>query len=106
MNRRTLLSTLAPACLAASYFRFVEPGWFEVTHTRVSMPGVRPQRILHVSDIHISDGMGARDLEPGLRAGLAARPDLICLTGDFVSHTSGFDLGGLQHLLRMAVDTW
>jgi uncharacterized protein len=105
VNRRTLFSALAPACLAASYFRFVEPRWFEVTRTRVSIPGVRPQRILHVSDIHISDGMGARDLEPGLRAGLAARPDLICLTGDFVSHTSGFDLDGLERLLRMAADT-
>lgn len=45
------------------------------------------------------------DLEPGFRAGLATRPDLICLTGDFVSRTSGFDRKGLERLLRMAADT-
>jgi uncharacterized protein len=69
------------------------------------MPGIRGQRILHISDIHISDGMGASDLEPGFRTGLAARPDLICLTGDYVSYTSGFDRAGLLRLLRLATDS-
>lgn len=105
MNRRTFFASLAPACLAPAWFGFGEPHWFEVSHTRVPIPGIHPKRILHISDIHISDGMGARDLEPGLRAGLATKPDLICLTGDFVSTTSGFDANGLQRLLRMAADT-
>jgi predicted MPP superfamily phosphohydrolase len=105
MTRRSLLSTLAPACLAPAWFRYVEPRWFDLSRTRVRMPGIRPKRILHISDIHISDGMGAADLEPGFRAGLAARPDLICLTGDFIGNTSGFDRAGLQRLLRMAADT-
>jgi predicted MPP superfamily phosphohydrolase len=69
------------------------------------MPGIRPKRILHISDIHMSDGMGANDLEPGLLAGLAARPDLICLTGDYVSYTHGFDRTGLLRLLRCAADS-
>ena len=105
MNRRTFLASLPPVGLAGAWFGFGEPHWFEVTHTCVRIPGIRPKRILHISDIHISDGMGARDLEPGMRAGLAAKPDLICLTGDFVSTTSGFDITGLQRLLRMAADT-
>ena len=105
MTRRSLFASLAPVILAAAaWFRFVEPNWFEVTHTRVHLPGIRPKRILHISDIHISDGMGASDLEPGFRAGLAAQPDLICLTGDYVSYTSGFDHTGLQRLLRLAAD--
>jgi uncharacterized protein len=69
------------------------------------MPGIRPKRILQISDIHMSDGMGANDLEPGFRAGLAARPDLICLTGDYVSYTQGFDRTGLLRLLRHAADS-
>jgi predicted MPP superfamily phosphohydrolase len=104
VTRRFLLSTLAPPCLAAAWFRFVEPRWFQISYTAVRVPGIRPKRILHISDIHISDGMGASDLEPGIRAGLAARPDLICLTGDFVTYTKGFDRTGLQRLLRLAAD--
>ncbi len=102
MNRRSFLATLAPASLSASWFRFGEPNWFEVTRTRIHIPGISPTRILHISDIHISDGLTAAELEPGFRAGLAGKPALICLTGDFVSYTSGFDREGLQGLLRMA----
>jgi hypothetical protein len=60
---------------------------------------------LHISDIHISDGMTAEDLAPGFEAGLTQRPDLICFTGDFVSSRKGFDRTGLQGLLRRAADT-
>jgi len=59
-------------------------------------------RILHISDIHMSDGMSAAELEIGFRAGLSQKPDFICLTGDFVSETTGFDREGLSRLLRSA----
>jgi uncharacterized protein len=105
VNRRSFLTALTPATLAPIWFGLAEPHWIEVTHTPVRIPGIQPKRLLHISDIHISDGMGAADLEPGFRAGLATRPDLICLTGDFVSNTTGFDQSGLQRLLRLAADT-
>jgi predicted MPP superfamily phosphohydrolase len=102
VNRRSFIATLVPTPLAASWFRYGEPNWFEITRTRIRIPGIRPTRILHISDIHISDGMTASDLAPGFHSGLAAKPDLICLTGDFVSYTRGFDRDGLHRLLRMA----
>src|SRR5688500_4584746 len=105
MKRRVFLPLLAAAPAAAGWFRFVEPGWFEITRTRVRLSGVRARRILHISDIHMSDGMTAPELETGLAAGLSHRPDLICLTGDFVSRTHGFDRVGLDRLLRRAADT-
>ena len=105
VQRRAFFSTVATGCAAGSWFRFVEPEWFEVTHTRVRLPGIQPKRLLHVSDLHISDGLGAEDLERGLRAGLAERPDMICFTGDFVSDTRGFDRAGLIGLLRRAAGT-
>ena len=67
---------------------------------RIALRGIRPKRILHLADIHISDGMTADQLEVGVEAGLASRPDLICVTGDFISTTSGFDRPGLLRLLR------
>ncbi|MEO8126319.1 MAG: phosphodiesterase YaeI [Bryobacteraceae bacterium] len=109
MNRRTFLSVSAASAAAvaagASWARFIEPRYFELTKTRISLAGVRPRRILHMSDIHISDGMSGADLETGFREGLSQRPDLICLTGDFVSTTRGFDREGLEKLLRLAVST-
>src|SRR5215472_387513 len=106
MQRRAFVFTFFPS-VAAAYDRFheIEPTWFEVTHTRISISGIRPTRILHISDIHISDGMTAPELAVGFDAGLAQRPDLICLTGDFVSVTTGFDRSGLQRLLRRAAST-
>jgi predicted MPP superfamily phosphohydrolase len=103
MNRRTLLLSLVPAT-AAAYNRFynIEPTWFQLTHTRVPFPIPRPKRLLHISDIHMSDGMTAGELSAGLDAGLAQRPDLICFTGDFVTTTEGFDRDGLRLLLRRA----
>ncbi len=104
MNRRAFLSLSAGSiATAAAWARYVEPRYFELTRTRVRLPGVRPRRILHISDIHMSDGMSAADLQTGFQAGLSQKPDLICLTGDFVSETSGFDQRGLLRLLRSAV---
>jgi len=73
MDRRIFLSGLAGAVGAYGWVKYVEPQWFEVTHTRVALPGVRPRTILHVSDIHMSDGMSAPNwkevLWPGSRNG-------------------------------------
>ena len=70
MQRRAFLLTFFPS-LAAAYERFheIEPTWFEVTHTRIPIPGIHSTRILHISDIHISDGMTAPDLAVGFDAG-------------------------------------
>jgi len=106
MKRRTLLLSLLPAT-AAAYDRFhnIEPDWFQLTRTRIPLSLPRPKRILHISDLHVSDGMTADALSIGLEAGLAQHPDFICFTGDYVTSTHGFDRDGLQRLLRRAADT-
>ncbi len=82
----------------------VEPHRFGVTETEVRARVPRPLRVLHVADWHVSDGMTAPELARGLALGLRRKPDLICLTGDFVSTTEGFDASGLRDLLRRCVD--
>src|SRR5262245_23985705 len=105
MDRRAFLISLVPATTAAwNRFHDIEPTWFQVTRTRVPFPIPRPKRLLHISDLHVSDGMTAAELSLGLDAGLAQRPDLICFTGDFVSSATGFDREGLRNLLRRAAD--
>jgi len=53
----------------------------------------------------MSDGMNAAELQKGFQAGLSRKPDFVCLTGDFVSATHGFDRQGLFGLLRSATAT-
>lgn len=105
MCRRTFLSLAAPAIALPAWFRFGEPRWFDASRTTVHLPIAKPVNLLHVSDLHTSDGMTAEDLEAGLQLGLRQRPDLICFTGDFVTNTHGFDKPGLLRLLRRAADT-
>jgi uncharacterized protein len=100
VKRRLLLSAIASGLPTAAWAKYFEPYRFEVTRNCVALPGIRPRRILHIADIHMSDGMTADELEVGVEAGLASRPDLICVTGDLVSSTEGFDRPGLLRLLR------
>jgi predicted MPP superfamily phosphohydrolase len=106
MKRRAFLFALGGSSVAAGgVFRYVEPEWFDLTHTRIALPGVKPKKILHVSDIHMSDGMTAPELDAGLRLGLAEKPDLIFFTGDFVTTTHAYDAKGLCDMVRRAAGT-
>lgn len=105
MTRRLFLSAAAAAGVGCAWVRYLEPHWFDLTRTEICLAVPRPVRVLHIADIHTSDGMAAEDLERGLKLGLAQRPDVICLTGDFVSATSGFEEAGLRRMLRRAADT-
>lgn len=69
------------------YMRYLEPDWFEVTHkTLPSAPeGDRRIRILHLSDFHASDEVPFEMIDDAIGLGLEEEPDLICLTGDFMS---------------------
>lgn len=94
------------AASAALWMRQGEVNWFEFTQTPIHIPGLaRPLRILHLADFHISDGMSAPELLRGLEMGLRAKPGAICLTGDFVSTTHGFDRPGLTDLLKRCAQT-
>lgn len=75
---------------AAVYARHFEPDWFEVTRTPVRVPGLRPKgvrpfRILHLSDLHASAVVSLDSIEEAIELGLTTNPDLIALTGDFIT---------------------
>jgi predicted MPP superfamily phosphohydrolase len=109
MNRRTFLLALGGAAAgcaigAPAYAWRFEPNWLELTHRRARLggtPRARPIRLLHLSDLHASDTVPLPFIERALRMGLAEEPDLICLTGDFI--TGRFDLGaGYRRVLSLA----
>ena len=72
----------------------VEPNWLERTFTRVKMPCKRLAsgvRILQLSDFHASPPVPFSLIENSVELGLDAKPDVICLTGDFVTDATPFD---------------
>jgi hypothetical protein len=72
--------------------RWAEPPWFDVTSTTVALPprtnagGGAPLRVLHLSDLHAyRPWVSLEHIAHAVALGLAQKPDLICLTGDFIT---------------------
>jgi predicted MPP superfamily phosphohydrolase len=88
---------------APAYAFGVEPNWLERTFHRVKLPcknltsGVR---VLHLSDLHASSAVPFSLIEKSVELGLEAKPDVICLTGDFVTDNSAFDEAEYARILR------
>jgi hypothetical protein len=104
MRRRLFLaSALGLPVAAAAYARYVEPQWLKFQEVRCSLfpeSHADPIRLLHLSDLHASPPVPKSLIEHAIEIGLAAKPDLICVTGDFVTRARGFDASWLEGQLR------
>jgi len=103
VTRRKLLSLLPVAGCVPAYAFGVEPNWLERTFHRVKLPcknltsGVR---ILHLSDLHASPAVPFSLIEKSVALGLETKPDVICLTGDYVTDATPFDEAEYARILR------
>ena len=92
-ERRSFLAIGAVNAVFASLFlygRFIEANWVELVPVEVEMQREVPSgalRIVHLSDLH-SEGFGKRERQ-ALELVHNAKPDIICLTGDYLSTGSG-----------------
>ena len=90
-RRRFLLGALglgAAAAGGAAYARWFEPGHLRISRHTVTLglqPSDTPLRLLHASDLHASDDVPLEYIQHAAKLGVAERPDVICLTGDFVT---------------------
>jgi len=77
------------ALAIVAYSTMTEPGWIEVTQAPLVLPGLAPEfcgyRIVHLSDIHMGDWMNAARLHDVVRLANEQSPDLIAITGDFIT---------------------
>ncbi len=87
-TRRRMMRGLV-ALAAATYveMRFVEPNWIGVGRHRVPIlpRGSAPIRIVQFSDFHVSDQIPLDFIDHAIDLGLNEKPDLVCLTGDFIT---------------------
>jgi uncharacterized protein len=82
-SRRTLLAILQAAAL--------EPYRVEITHHPIRLRGLPAAfhgfRILQISDVHHSSFLGEASIVEACRRANALEPDLVVLTGDYISHS-------------------
>lgn len=90
-SRRAFLALLAAGgagLSAAAYARWVEPSIFEVTEITLDpklFPAAKGFAILHLSDLHLGPHVPLELIDEAVTLGLAQRPDIIVLTGDFIT---------------------
>lgn len=82
---------LAGLAASTAAYPFSEALWLEVSRHTVRVPGLRSlMRILHLSDLHSSFVVPLSVIGHAISQGPAGNPDLICVTGDFITSGSEF----------------
>ena len=83
------------------------PRWLSVEVKRVHIFGGKfkqPVRLVQLSDLHYSWFVSSAVISHAFHEALNQKPDLICLSGDFVTAASWVDLNALASLLKELSD--
>jgi len=87
------------------YMTRIEPYWLKVDVQTIPLPqwkSNRPLTILHLSDFHVSISANTLDrVADAITRGLAWHPDLICITGDFVTGNGQDGAAYTRQLIRL-----
>ncbi len=90
--------------LGAAYARDVEPFWPAIERHNMEFPQLAPAlaglRLLQLSDLHLCPGMGTDYLRGQLHRCMRLGPDVIVLTGDYITCADARFIDPLTALLR------
>lgn len=95
MHRRTFLRGAALLCAASAvgvvgYTCVVEPHWLELVARDLPVVGLpaalKGARLVHLSDVHVGPQVDDEYLVDAFGRVAALRPDLVVVTGDFLTH--------------------
>jgi predicted MPP superfamily phosphohydrolase len=82
------------ATVAGLGWGWFEAGWVRLREREVEVPGLPPEldglRIAHLSDFHLGvPSRGTRAVERAVEWTAARAPELVCVTGDLLTHPRG-----------------
>lgn len=90
------------------HMRWLAPFQLQLRRERVVLPSLAPDappvRIAHLSDLHSSGDVPDDFLLRAFDMALAEKPDVVCLTGDFVTNGVDFAPDRYSRLLRRISD--
>jgi uncharacterized protein len=93
VTRRLFLSSVSVAGMGVPAYGCIESRWLEKVIQPVVLSKVeRRIRILHLSDLHFSRFVPIGLIDHAIDIGLAEKPDIIVVTGDFISDSQEIDL--------------
>ena len=113
MGRRTFLRTgcgaliagLTASGLGALYARHIEPGWIECTRQEIRLPSLSKEldglTIVQLSDIHLGPYLQVNDVRRAVELANDLHPDLIVLTGDYVSVSAHYSASCAEALATL-----
>jgi uncharacterized protein len=91
-RRRFLASVGGAAALGVGFGTYacgVEPHWVEVVRRDMPLPGLPPalegRTVVQLSDLHVGPVVSSDYLVASLQKAAALQPDLVAVTGDFMS---------------------
>jgi len=89
-----IASSLALAAVGGLAWGHFEAGWLRTRTLSCSVPSLPPAlaglRIAHLSDFHLGvPSRGTRAVERAVEWASERQPDLVCVTGDLLSHPRG-----------------
>jgi uncharacterized protein len=100
-SRRGFLGALGAGAVGTlGYMRWCESDWLQVGRHHVPVEPALPQvRILHMSDFHASRVVSLKQIQEAIELGLSLKPDLVCLTGDYITRKYDY-FDKFSHLLK------
>lgn len=100
-SRRKWLMGLGVGAAGAVYARVLEPRSLRVTHTPIRLRGIKSGiRVAQLSDLHSSPEVATSLLNEAAELVIQARPDVIVLTGDYITGPDEFDGPGLVRIFE------
>ena len=81
-------SVMTAVPCGVGYAGVIEPGWIQVKRTTIRLsakPLPRPVTLLHLADLHFSTAVPLEHIRKAISLGLAEKPDIACITGDFIT---------------------
>lgn len=114
LTRRRFLQLAGGLALAGAgsfgYSRLIEPNWVEVVEVTLSIPRLPEHlaglRIAQLSDIHLGQYTGPEKLFDAVDRVNRLAPDLVFLTGDYVTRTARQATGLVDPLRRLAAPAY
>ena len=107
-GRRRFLKAAAGTILGAGaatglYTWRVEPHWLEITRRELPLRGLPPdlvgRTLAHLSDLHVGPRVDDGYIVSTFRTVAALEPDIVVVTGDFISYRTGQEIDRLRSVL-------